>query len=711
MNPRSSQKLLDSYSSLTCQPIRTYKELLEFVENPPSWRSLCVELKPHSTYVIKNVEIHNNPANFSNSSKSRFYCHFDTEEQQVQVKHHEEQKVAKTLVCHDMANGYHDDSYIDGTVNYDAYNFYNWGGIDVFCYFSHHFVTVPPLCWINVAHMHGVKVIGTVITEWKAGAAFWESVLSAESEWRRFASALLAVAKCLRLDGWLLNVENEISRPDALLAFVKELAQLQRAQNCPMAGCLFAFFDACDGIFTNYSWKEADVRASAEEAGARLRDVYIGIDVWGRNFYGGGKFNTKQAIEVAHRYGCSLAIFAPAWTHEDLPTKVDDNIVQRYSEFLVRDRALWGSLWPYLNTKLPCHLPFRTNFCRGQGLKRRLYGEVLCPGPWYNMRHMQYQPNSAHGPHEYELVSKLVKIEEVSAQCKDDKENKEEKQKETWTLSVSLVMIPEERPCYELCLNDSFTGGSCLRVNPSPEGECVSLLFQCDFRWRHALLVCVVTKVGPIDIWLYSRGSLGERRYVLAEASRVTAGLSLPGTEQLAPLEGSALIDARRQLLLEEPDSYVPQHNAYGWTIRYYALDANAEEMALTRVGCSSIEGPALLGYLGFSEIQLSFFSPCERGGEGGEKPIMDRPCARAHRCVRLSQTKNLLNNVNLQWREQNAITPSFKTRPYDMEMPSARDCPMGDLRVAPRHRRSREAYSTDCMLRGDSGGAGSAPD
>ncbi|GBP44056.1 hypothetical protein EVAR_85210_1 [Eumeta japonica] len=85
----------------------------------------------------------------------------------------------------------------------------------------------------------------------------------------------------------------------------------------------------------------------------------------------------------------------------------------------------------------------------------------------------------------------------------------------------------------------------------------------------------------------------------------------------------------------------------------------------------------------------------------------MGRPCARAHRCVRLSQTKNLLNNVNLQWREQNAITLSFKTRPYGMEMPSARDCPMGVLRVAPRHRRSREAYSTDCMLRGDSGGCG----
>ncbi|GBP33325.1 hypothetical protein EVAR_30914_1 [Eumeta japonica] len=47
---------------------------------------------------------------------------------------------------------------------------------------------------------------------------------------------------------------------------------------------------------------------------------------------------------------------------------------------------------------------------------------------------------------------------------------------------------------------------------------------------------------------------------------------------------------------------------------------------------------------------------PLREGWEG--KNLMGRPCARAHRCVRLAQTKNLLNNVNLQWREQNAITP-----------------------------------------------------
>lgn len=55
-----------------------------------------------------------------------------------------------------------------------------------------------------------------------------------------------------------------------------------------------AFFDACDGFFTNYSWTEEDVESSAKEAGDRLKDLFIGIDVWGRNFYGGGQFNVEE---------------------------------------------------------------------------------------------------------------------------------------------------------------------------------------------------------------------------------------------------------------------------------------------------------------------------------------------------------------------------------------------------------------------------------
>lgn len=57
-----------------------------------------------------------------------------------------------------------------------------------------------------------------------------------------------------------------------------------------------AFFDVSDGFFTNYSWSESDIKSSVEAAGDRLTDLYIGIDVWGRNFYGGGQFNTAEVI-------------------------------------------------------------------------------------------------------------------------------------------------------------------------------------------------------------------------------------------------------------------------------------------------------------------------------------------------------------------------------------------------------------------------------
>ena len=42
--------------------------------------------------------------------------------------------------------------------------------IDIFCYFSHKFITIPPISWINNCKQHGVKIIGTFITEWDTGS-------------------------------------------------------------------------------------------------------------------------------------------------------------------------------------------------------------------------------------------------------------------------------------------------------------------------------------------------------------------------------------------------------------------------------------------------------------------------------------------------------------------------------------------------------------
>ena len=64
----------------------------------------------------------------------------------------------RILVCHDMQGGYVDDKWVQGGGNSGAYAIWHWYLIDVFVYFSHNLVTLPPPCWTNTAHRHGVKV-------------------------------------------------------------------------------------------------------------------------------------------------------------------------------------------------------------------------------------------------------------------------------------------------------------------------------------------------------------------------------------------------------------------------------------------------------------------------------------------------------------------------------------------------------------------------
>ncbi|XP_052759284.1 uncharacterized protein LOC113514033 isoform X2 [Galleria mellonella] len=646
---------------------------------------------------------------------------------------------------------------IDGTGQHDAYTFYNWSGIDIFCYFSHHLITIPPLGWINVGHAHGVKVIGTVITEWGNGIAFWDKMLESEAQYQDFASALVAIAKTLKFDGWLLNVENKVTKPAMLLKFVRYLHKMLH-QELPAPVLIWYdsvtidghlnwqnglnhknkdFFDACDGFFTNYSWTEADVASSAKVAGDRLTDLYIGIDVWGRNFYGGGQFNIREAVEVAYSHGCSLAIFAPAWTHEAMSQdKTGYNAVavaddlDAYDQFLLRDRALWGSIWPFLNTRLPCTLPFQTSFCRGQGKKRRLYGEVLCPVPWYNLRHMQYQPNANHGPHGY-LLSTLDNIMTVSQKCivRDPKgiikyresfltsrqelhslKSKESGTEVKWSTTnevnaqvednviddsddetstvkkkmkrtfqnlfkksekkteiggekedaavtderdvdqesgpststgqsmvqmpvnlrqaqaqvktrYALACVPDELECLEVCLEDSFIGGSCLKVNPSdklsPEHR-MTRIFHCDFQCKDTLIVCVVTKTLTeneeqfLNIKLHARNATGEDLKVVlvgrdlpAQQQVISAvNQTTSGTLSVYPLNvtSSEFRELQKYLLFKEPGFYISVENSYGWRIRYYEVQVAGLQVSSVNCRTGMERGGVLLGYFGLCQ-------------------------------------------------------------------------------------------------------------
>lgn len=63
------------------------------------------------------------------------------------------------------------------------------------------------------------------------------------------------------------------------------------------------FFDGSDGIFLNYTWNDQKLTSSVQNAANRRQDVYVGLDVFGRNCFGGGGWNSDKVFtkhEVKH---------------------------------------------------------------------------------------------------------------------------------------------------------------------------------------------------------------------------------------------------------------------------------------------------------------------------------------------------------------------------------------------------------------------------
>ncbi|PON51404.1 Glycoside hydrolase [Parasponia andersonii] len=159
----------------------------------------------------------------------------------------------RLLVCHDMAGGYGDDKWVQGGTNGDAYAIWHWHLIDVFVYFSHNLVALPPVSWTNTAHQHGVKVLGTFIVEWDAGRAIADKLLATEESSKMYAERLTELAVALGFDGWLLNMEVSlnVSQIPILKIFVSHLTQ--------------AMHSAVPGSLTNFALdvlKKGDVSAA-----------------------------------------------------------------------------------------------------------------------------------------------------------------------------------------------------------------------------------------------------------------------------------------------------------------------------------------------------------------------------------------------------------------------------------------------------------------
>ena len=249
------------------------------------------------------------------------------------------------------------------------FRFTHWNSIDAFIYFSHELVTVPPPAWTDAAHDAGVLSLGTFIFEHESGLREAEKAFGSSEAAEATAGKLAGLASWFGFDGWLFNVEvafkrgegregengegeegeregkeSERERTRALidncLLCLRRTRELLRSSSSPHSSLVLwydavtsddgslswqnalnsrnlEFFDACDGIFTNYCWKtSATLRASVElatkKSSRHAAEVWAGADAFGRGSFGGaGSAGVAAAAAAAAAAGASLAVFAP----------------------------------------------------------------------------------------------------------------------------------------------------------------------------------------------------------------------------------------------------------------------------------------------------------------------------------------------------------------------------------------------------------------
>jgi hypothetical protein len=279
----------------------------------------------------------------------------------------------KVLHCHDMKGGYlsHSDELSRGGTEFCVYNFQYWQYLDYFIYFSHNRVTIPPPGWIEAAHKNGVKCFATFITEWAPGEKECIILLDGPTDQSQspdtfskfYADKLIDMAQYYGFDGWFFNIENPLPQ-GYVTKMINFLDYMTREMHRRIPGSLVmwydsvtidgelkwqnalneknkVFFDVCDSIFLNYCWNPKTLPDTVAISEGRAHDIFTGIDIFGRNTYGGGGFTTHVALQEIEACGTSTALFAPGWTFESSvgDAKASSEILRK--KFEAQDDKFW----------------------------------------------------------------------------------------------------------------------------------------------------------------------------------------------------------------------------------------------------------------------------------------------------------------------------------------------------------------------------------
>jgi endo-beta-N-acetylglucosaminidase D len=121
----------------------------------------------------------------------------------------------KLLVMHDYRNNYLPYEASQGTTQARKdYIMEYWQHVEIFNYFSHRRISIPPPAWINAGHRNGAQVFGTFIIEPYSGdnpkLIFDKHSPEPDTMKYKLPDILAEMARVYGFDGWLLNFESKI---------------------------------------------------------------------------------------------------------------------------------------------------------------------------------------------------------------------------------------------------------------------------------------------------------------------------------------------------------------------------------------------------------------------------------------------------------------------------------------------------------------------
>ena len=317
--------------------------------------SLCALVEiPQFNYIIEHTEVQEHteivkPAALASMDEiSTWRPVFQGNISRVPLRRMGKNNPRELLSCHDCCDNYKFD--VEAHHGPPNYRYLHWARSDIFVYFSHKSLSIPPVGWTECAHRNGTMCLGTFITEGEAGIEENKHILQ---NGEHFAMKLVEIMIYHNFDGYLINIESDVEDATAMADWVRLLTVLAHSakQNSLIiwydslvsTGKVrwqsvlnqenLQFMQACDGFFTDYHWKKGMPAQSAALAGHHQWKVYTGTDVYGRGTYGGGEYSTRVGVENCQE--TSAALFAPGWTWERAGHR-------DYPSFLLSEKMLWA---------------------------------------------------------------------------------------------------------------------------------------------------------------------------------------------------------------------------------------------------------------------------------------------------------------------------------------------------------------------------------